>query len=80
MTAVTEYAEGRIRMQPPLDHPRSVEELTAEVGATITRQGIGGIEALNLFADKLAPMVSEHAPFNKFAAMLIIYAGTSLAR
>jgi len=31
------------------------------------------------FADKLAPMVSEHAPFNKFAAMLIIYAGTSLA-
>ena len=31
------------------------------------------------FADRLAPMVSEHAPFNKFAAMLIIYAGSSLA-
>lgn len=31
------------------------------------------------FADKLAPMVSDHAPFNKFAAMLIIYAGSSLA-
>jgi membrane protein required for colicin V production len=31
------------------------------------------------FADKLAPMVSEHAPFNKFVAMLIIYAGASLA-
>jgi membrane protein required for colicin V production len=30
------------------------------------------------FADRLAPMVSEHAPFNKFAAMLIIYAGASL--
>ena len=26
------------------------------------------------FADQVAPMVSEHAPFNKFAAMLIIYA------
>ena len=31
------------------------------------------------FADRLAPMVSEHAPFNKFVAMLIIYAGASLA-
>jgi membrane protein required for colicin V production len=31
------------------------------------------------FADKLAPMVSEHAPFNKFVAMLIIYAAASLA-
>lgn len=31
------------------------------------------------FADRLAPMVSDHAPFNKFIAMLIIYAGASLA-
>jgi membrane protein required for colicin V production len=29
------------------------------------------------FADRLAPMVSEHAPFNKFVAMLIIYAAAS---
>ncbi|RIK79404.1 MAG: colicin V production protein [Planctomycetota bacterium] len=29
------------------------------------------------FADDLAPRVSEHAPFNKFAAMLIIYAISS---
>lgn len=31
------------------------------------------------FADQLAPRVSEHAPFNKFAAMLIIYAVSSAA-
>ncbi len=31
------------------------------------------------FADRLAPMVSSHAPWNKFLAMLIIYAGASLA-
>lgn len=29
------------------------------------------------FADRIAPMVSEHAPWNKFIAMLIIYAGAS---
>lgn len=29
------------------------------------------------FADQLAPRVSQHAPFNKFAAMLIIYAVSS---
>jgi membrane protein required for colicin V production len=31
------------------------------------------------FADRLAPMVSQHAPWNKFIAMLIIYAVASLA-
>ena len=30
------------------------------------------------FADQVAPMVSDHAPWNKFLAMLLIYAGTSL--
>lgn len=29
------------------------------------------------FADRLAPMISEHAPWNKFIAMLIIYATAS---
>jgi membrane protein required for colicin V production len=31
------------------------------------------------FADRLAPMISDHAPFNKFIAMLIIYAVASAA-
>lgn len=29
------------------------------------------------FADQLAPKISQHAPWNKFLAMLIIYAATS---
>jgi membrane protein required for colicin V production len=31
------------------------------------------------FADRIAPLVSSHEPWNKFLAMLIIYAGASLA-
>jgi membrane protein required for colicin V production len=31
------------------------------------------------FADRIAPLVSEHAPWNKFVAMLLIYAAASLA-
>ncbi|MDC0935475.1 CvpA family protein [Pirellulales bacterium] len=31
------------------------------------------------FADRVAPMVSEHEPWNRYVAMLIIYAATSLA-
>jgi len=31
------------------------------------------------FAGQLAPMISEHEPWNKFVAMLIIYAAASLA-
>ncbi len=30
------------------------------------------------FADRLAPMISAHEPWNKFVAMLLIYAGASL--
>lgn len=29
------------------------------------------------FADRVAPLVSEHEPWNRYVAMLIIYAGTS---
>jgi membrane protein required for colicin V production len=31
------------------------------------------------FADQIAPSISEHAPWNKFVAMLLIYAATSFA-
>lgn len=30
------------------------------------------------FADRIAPMISPHAPWNKFVAMLLIYAAASL--
>jgi L-2,4-diaminobutyrate decarboxylase len=55
-TDILAYAKGRIHLDPvPLDGPRSPEDLYAEVGQTITPEGIGGSEALRLFADVLAP-------------------------
>jgi L-2,4-diaminobutyrate decarboxylase len=52
---VIAYAQDRLRLDPvPLDGPRSLAELTAEVGNTITPEGIGGKEALRLFSDVLA--------------------------
>ena len=50
--AIVQYAVERIRMDPPpLDGPRSPEELRAAVGTTITPTGIGGLEALRRFAE-----------------------------
>ncbi len=54
--AVLRYAVGRTRLDPPpLDGPRTADELTAMVGETVTAKGIGGLEALRVFADVLAP-------------------------
>jgi L-2,4-diaminobutyrate decarboxylase len=44
----------RMRMEPPLDGPRTAEELLAQVGQTITEDGLGGEEALRLWTDVLA--------------------------
>lgn len=55
LEAVTAYAEERIRMEPPLDRPRTLEDLEAAVGSTITPKGIGGTDAMRLFAEELAP-------------------------
>ncbi|MBK9178508.1 MAG: aspartate aminotransferase family protein [Acidimicrobiales bacterium] len=53
--AIVDYALERLRLDPPdLDHPRTEQELTAAVGSTITPAGIGGLEALRLFAEVLA--------------------------
>jgi len=53
---VVEYALRRIAMDPPpLDGPRDEAELTAAAGETITANGIGGDEALRIFAEVLAP-------------------------
>ena len=49
---VVEYALDRIRMDPPpLDGNATAEELRAAAGPTITPEGIGGKEALRIFAD-----------------------------
>ena len=54
--AILAYARDRLRLDPvPLDAPRTLAELEAEVGATITPDGLGGAEALRRFTDVLAP-------------------------
>jgi len=53
---VVAYALTRIALDPPpLDGPRDDAELAAEAGATVTAKGIGGEEALRIFAEVLAP-------------------------
>jgi L-2,4-diaminobutyrate decarboxylase len=53
---VIDYATERMNLDPaPLDAPRTLEELTAEAGQTITEQGLGGERALELFSEVLAP-------------------------
>ena len=44
----------RMRMEPPLDGPRTADELLAAVGETITPDGLGGDEALRVWTDVLA--------------------------
>lgn len=54
--AIIRYAVERVRMDPPtLDAARPESELQAMVGQTITPDGLGGLEALRLFTDVLAP-------------------------
>ena len=60
--AVVRYAVERMRMDPPpLDKTRSVAELRAMVGKTVTAKGIGGLEALRIFSDVLGP---AHIPID----------------
>ncbi len=54
--AIVRYSVDRVRMKPPpLDHPRTPAELRAMVGRTVTPAGVGGLEALRIFSDVLAP-------------------------
>jgi glutamate/tyrosine decarboxylase-like PLP-dependent enzyme len=67
--AVIRYAVDRMRLDPPpLDHPRSPKELRDAAGPTITSAGIGGIEALRVFEDVLAPacISVDHPRFLSF--------------
>ena len=53
--AIVRYSVERMRLDPPpLDHPRTLAELQAMCGATITPRGIGGLEALRVFTDVLS--------------------------
>jgi L-2,4-diaminobutyrate decarboxylase len=53
--AVLRYAEDRMRLHPvPLDGPKTLKELQAVAGNTITADGMGGLAALKLFGEELA--------------------------
>jgi glutamate/tyrosine decarboxylase-like PLP-dependent enzyme len=67
--AIVRYAVDRIRVDPPpLDHPRSPAELRAMAARTITARGLGGLEALRVYADVLAPacISVDHPRFLSF--------------
>lgn len=54
--AIVRYAIDRVRMDPPtLDCARPEAELQAMAGQTVTEEGLGGLEALRIFTDILAP-------------------------
>lgn len=48
------YSLDRLKNDPPLDGPRTAEDLFSEVGNTITAKGLGGHEALEIFTSVLA--------------------------
>ncbi len=67
--AVVRYAVERMRMDPPpLDHSLPVEDLREAAGPTITSAGLGGLEALRIFEDVLAPacISVDHPKFLSF--------------
>jgi L-2,4-diaminobutyrate decarboxylase len=51
---ILKYSLERLKDDPPLDGPRSAEDLFQEVGNTITAKGLGGHEALQVFTNVLA--------------------------
>jgi glutamate/tyrosine decarboxylase-like PLP-dependent enzyme len=54
--AVVRFAVERMRMDPPpLDGPRTPAELRAMAGRTVTARGLGGLEALRVYTDVIAP-------------------------
>lgn len=65
---VLAYSLERMRSNPPLDYPKSHDELYALAGETITPDGLGGSEALKLFTDILAPacISTDHPSYLAF--------------
>src|SRR4051794_41796333 len=66
---IVDYAVARVRTDvPPLDGPRPPAELRAAAGRTITPSGIGGIGALRVFDEVLAPacISVDHPRFLSF--------------
>jgi glutamate/tyrosine decarboxylase-like PLP-dependent enzyme len=53
--AIVAFVRQRIAEPQPLDGPLPADELDALAGKTVTPQGIGGLEALRIWANVLAP-------------------------
>jgi glutamate/tyrosine decarboxylase-like PLP-dependent enzyme len=53
--ALADYCLDRLAMAAPLDRPLSPAQLEAQAGQTVVSGGIGGEEALRLWADVLGP-------------------------
>ncbi len=66
--AIVAYATERIRLEPTLDGPKPAAELRERVGTTITEKGVGGLEALRIFVEELAPacISTDHPLFTAF--------------
>ena len=66
--AIVDYTRRRIADPQPLDHPVPPDELNEAAGPTITTEGIGGEEALRIWADVLAPatITTDHPSFLAF--------------
>jgi glutamate/tyrosine decarboxylase-like PLP-dependent enzyme len=66
--ALMAYASQRIANPVPLDGPAPASELARRAGQTITPEGIGGAEALRVWAEVLAPATisTDHPAFLAF--------------
>ena len=86
--AILAYSADRLKLDPvPLDGPRTLAQLDAAAGVTITEDGIGGEAALKLFEQDLAPacISTDHPRYLSFipcapteaAAMFDLVVGAS---
>lgn len=63
------YARTRMGYEtPPLDRPQTLDWLRTHAGQTITEDGLGGMRALGVFADVLAPATisTDHPGYLSF--------------
>jgi glutamate/tyrosine decarboxylase-like PLP-dependent enzyme len=86
--AILAYSADRLKLDPvPLDGPRTLAELDVSAGLTITQDGIGGLAALKVFEEDLAPacISTDHPRYLSFipcapteaAAMFDLVVGAS---
>jgi glutamate/tyrosine decarboxylase-like PLP-dependent enzyme len=65
---ILDYALSRLKDDPPLDGPKTENELNNLVGNTITEDGLGGFQTLKIFTDILARacISSDHPRYLAF--------------